>query len=149
MIRSTEQGIVPQSCGICLHAPKWEIPTSHAPSIIRFVWKEGETSHVWNLRRIRFMGKHPDFSVKTSTLVSLLRERAENEPDFPVFCFLEQGEREGGRMTFGDLDRRARAIALLLEEQGKRGEPVLLLYEPSLEYIAGLFACFYAGMIAV
>src|SRR5690606_5942588 len=59
------------------------------------------------------------------------------------------GEREGARLTFGELDRRARAIAARLQETTEAGERALILYPPSLDYIASFFGCLYAGVIAV
>jgi acyl-CoA synthetase (AMP-forming)/AMP-acid ligase II len=83
------------------------------------------------------------------SLVEILRRRAEREPDRVGFEFLEDGEDRIAEMSYGALDRRARAIAALLTGCGAEGEPVLLLYPPGLEYIAALLGCFYAGAIAV
>ncbi|TXD37250.1 AMP-binding protein [Lujinxingia vulgaris] len=83
------------------------------------------------------------------TLVEMLRWRAANEGDATAYIFLEDGEREGARLTFGELDRRARAIAACLQETTEPGERALILYPPSLDYIASFFGCLYAGVIAV
>ncbi|HEX2190772.1 MAG TPA: fatty acyl-AMP ligase, partial [Longimicrobiaceae bacterium] len=84
-----------------------------------------------------------------TTLVELLRLRAEQEPDFRAYTFLLDGETEEEHVTYGELDRRARAIAARLQEAGAAGERALLLYAPGLEYIVALFGCFYAGVVAV
>ncbi|HEX7239813.1 MAG TPA: condensation domain-containing protein, partial [Longimicrobiaceae bacterium] len=84
-----------------------------------------------------------------STLVELLRLRAREEPDFRAYTFLLDGEQEEEHVTYGEMDRRARAIAAGLQEMGAQGERALLLYAPGLEYIVALFACFYAGVVAV
>jgi len=47
------------------------------------------------------------------------------------------------------LQYRAQAIATSLQRTGKKGDSVLLLFQPSLEYIASLYACFYSGFVAV
>jgi len=52
-------------------------------------------------------------------------------------------------MSYGELDRRARAIAALLQERGIAGGRALLLYPPGLDFIAGFFGCLYAGVVAV
>lgn len=83
------------------------------------------------------------------TLVEMLRWRAANEGDATAYIFLEDGEKEGARLTFGELDRRARAIAARLQETTEPGERALILYPPSLDYIASFFGCLYAGVIAV
>ncbi|MEO8926162.1 MAG: fatty acyl-AMP ligase [Caulobacteraceae bacterium] len=70
-------------------------------------------------------------------------------PDAEAFLWLENGEREGARITFAGLDRRARAIAALVMDQGLAGKPVLLAYPSGLDLVAALFGCFYAGAVAV
>jgi acyl-CoA synthetase (AMP-forming)/AMP-acid ligase II/acyl carrier protein len=47
------------------------------------------------------------------------------------------------------LDQHARAIGAWLQDQGARGERVMLLYPPGLEYITAYLGCLYAGAIAV
>ncbi|HKP13638.1 MAG TPA: AMP-binding protein, partial [Blastocatellia bacterium] len=52
-------------------------------------------------------------------------------------------------LRYGDLDLRARAIAAALQELAAPGERALLCYPAGLEYVAALFGCLYAGVIAV
>src|SRR5215469_1189810 len=84
-----------------------------------------------------------------STLVEILRWRALQQPDRLAYTFLEDGETEEAHLTYGDLDRQARAIGALLQGLGTYGERALLLYPPGLEFIAGFFGCLYAGVVAV
>jgi acyl-CoA synthetase (AMP-forming)/AMP-acid ligase II len=51
------------------------------------------------------------------------------------------GETEKGTLTYGELDRNARAIAAALRSRGLAGEQALLLYPPGLDYIAAFFGC--------
>ncbi|RDV36554.1 hypothetical protein DV096_19065 [Bradymonadaceae bacterium TMQ3] len=83
------------------------------------------------------------------TLVEMLRWRAAHEGDAAAYIFLEDGEREGARLSFAELDRRARAIAARLQKTTRPGERALILYPPSLDYVASFFGCLYAGVIAV
>jgi acyl-CoA synthetase (AMP-forming)/AMP-acid ligase II len=84
------------------------------------------------------------------TLVELLQSRADQRPDALAHTFLVDGEREGARFTYAELDVRARAIAAALREQGVRpGDRALLIYPPSLDFIPAFFGCLYAGVIAV
>jgi acyl-CoA synthetase (AMP-forming)/AMP-acid ligase II len=53
------------------------------------------------------------------------------------------------RLTYGALDRQARAIAATLQTFRATGERALLLYPPGLAYIAAFFGCLYAGVVAV
>ncbi|HVR99639.1 MAG TPA: AMP-binding protein, partial [Thermoanaerobaculia bacterium] len=84
-----------------------------------------------------------------ATLVNLLRARAQEHPERPAYTFLLDGEVETARLTYGDLDRQARAIAALLQERGAAGERALLLFPPGLEFVAAFFGCLYAGVVAV
>ncbi|HEX4962422.1 MAG TPA: SDR family NAD(P)-dependent oxidoreductase [Thermoanaerobaculia bacterium] len=83
------------------------------------------------------------------TLCEVLRRRAAAGPDWPAYTFLLDGEAEEARLTCGELDRRARAVAARLQEQGGQGERVLLLYPPGLEYVTAVFGCFYAGALPI
>src|SRR5215472_8827009 len=93
-------------------------------------------------------GPEPGTSCECSTLVELLRWRACNQPDQKAYAFLTSEEEENG-LTYGELDRQARAIGALLQKRGATGERVLLLYPAGLEYIVAFFGCLYAGAIAV
>ncbi|HEV2860059.1 MAG TPA: amino acid adenylation domain-containing protein [Pyrinomonadaceae bacterium] len=84
-----------------------------------------------------------------STFIELLRQRARTRPDGVAYVFLADGEREEHTLTYGELDRQARAIAARLRSEGEAGERVLLLYPPGLDYVAAFFGCLYAGMPAV
>jgi acyl-CoA synthetase (AMP-forming)/AMP-acid ligase II/acyl carrier protein len=83
------------------------------------------------------------------SLVEVLRERARVRPDRPVYTFLDDGEREGARLSYAELDRRARGIAARLQDRGLRGQRALLLYPQGLEFMAAFFGCLYAGVAAV
>jgi amino acid adenylation domain-containing protein/non-ribosomal peptide synthase protein (TIGR01720 family) len=84
-----------------------------------------------------------------STLVELLRRRALRQPRQLGYTFLLDGEAKELHLTYGELARRAQAIAAQLRLAGAKGERALLLYPPGLEFIAGFFGCLYAGVVAV
>jgi amino acid adenylation domain-containing protein len=88
---------------------------------------------------------HPD----AETLVSLLRSRAAHSPDLQWLTFLVDGEQEEVGLTFGQLDRQARAMGAALQARGAAGERVVLLYPPGPEYVSAFMGCLYAGAIAV
>jgi acyl-CoA synthetase (AMP-forming)/AMP-acid ligase II len=84
------------------------------------------------------------------TLVDMLRTRAQCDAGRLAYTFLIDGEREGDTLTYGELDRRARSIAVLLAARGVRaGDRALLLYPPGLDFIPAFFGCLYAGVVAV
>jgi acyl transferase domain-containing protein/acyl-CoA synthetase (AMP-forming)/AMP-acid ligase II/acyl carrier protein/alpha-ketoglutarate-dependent taurine dioxygenase len=82
------------------------------------------------------------------SLVALLRLRAAQTPERTLYTFLAEGEEETGNLSFGELDRRARAIAAGLQEDLPRGARALLLYPPGFDFIAAFFGCLYAGVVA-
>lgn len=86
---------------------------------------------------------------KLTNLVQMLQQRAVEQADRLAFTFLIDGENKETNLTFGELDQKARAIAVMLREHIKPGDRVLLLYPPGLEFIIASFGCLYAGAIAV
>jgi acyl-CoA synthetase (AMP-forming)/AMP-acid ligase II/acyl carrier protein len=84
-----------------------------------------------------------------STVVSLLRWRAEHQPGQLAYRFLNDGERDETRLSYGELDRAARAVAARLTEAGAAGERAVLLYPPGLDYLIAFYGCLYAGTVAV
>ncbi|MEO5913267.1 MAG: amino acid adenylation domain-containing protein [Luteolibacter sp.] len=88
--------------------------------------------------------------IKTTGLLhELLDERAAAFPQTLGFRFLEDGDLAERLLTYGGLASRARSIASGLVRHGATGQPVLLIQPPGLEFIESLFACWYAGAIAV
>ena len=83
------------------------------------------------------------------TLVHLLRQRAEQQCDDCAFTYLIDGEQEEINITYAELDREARAIAVWLLQHGLSGERALLAYPAGLKFVAAFFGCLYAGVVAV
>jgi len=83
------------------------------------------------------------------SLVDLLRSRAEGTPERLAYTFLLDGETKVSSMTYRELDRRARTVAVGLRDLAAPGDRALLLYPPGLDYIAGFLGCLYAGVVAV
>ncbi|HWN69166.1 MAG TPA: AMP-binding protein, partial [Haliangium sp.] len=82
------------------------------------------------------------------TLVELLRSRADATPERLAIAFSDAAGRVEEH-SYEILDRRARAIAALLQARLQPGDRVLLLFAPGLDYVAAFFGCVYAGVIAV
>lgn len=82
-------------------------------------------------------------------LTELVRYRACHQPDQSAYIFLKDGEAEAGRLTYQELDIRARNVAVRLQSLGKSGDRAVLMYPPGLDYIVAFFGCLYAGIIAV
>jgi acyl-CoA synthetase (AMP-forming)/AMP-acid ligase II len=84
------------------------------------------------------------------SLVELAQARAERYRDKVAFSFSYNGDDdEVSRLTYRELDARARAIASSLQQQGASGRRVLVLCRPGMDHIAALFGCFYAGAVAI
>ncbi len=91
----------------------------------------------------------PQSDPEAASLVELLRSRAAGQADQRAYTFLVDGKAQGACLTYGELDRRARAIAAWLQSAGACDERVLLLFPPGLDYIAAFFGALYAKAIAV
>jgi acyl-CoA synthetase (AMP-forming)/AMP-acid ligase II len=89
------------------------------------------------------------FCIGRETLVNCLLERSQSQPDDVAFTYLVDGENQVVELSYGELDRRARAIARSLQRRIPPNERVLLAFPNGLDFIAGLFGCFYAGLVAV
>jgi acyl transferase domain-containing protein/acyl-CoA synthetase (AMP-forming)/AMP-acid ligase II/acyl carrier protein len=87
--------------------------------------------------------------VPPNTLVEMLSLRARKHPDRLAYVFLVDGESEELPITYGQLERRCRALGRLLTEMGMSGERALLLFPSGIDYITAFFGCLYAGVIAV
>jgi acyl-CoA synthetase (AMP-forming)/AMP-acid ligase II len=81
-----------------------------------------------------------------STIVDILRARAEREPGRTAYSFL-QGRSETTRLTYLQLIARAQNIASAVHESGN--SRVVLVYPPGLEFIAALFGCMVAGVVPI
>lgn len=86
---------------------------------------------------------------QSHTLIDILQQRAQQQANELAFTFLSDNHKSKVTLTYGELDRRARTIAAWLEAQQARGERVLLLYPPGMEFVVAFFACLYSGAIAV
>jgi amino acid adenylation domain-containing protein len=101
-------------------------------------------------RQLKAAGRIPAATCLEQTdFVSLLRWRAEHQPDQLAYRFLRDGAEDESCLSYGELDQQARAIAAMLAESGASGERALLVYPPGLEYITAFFGCLYAGTLAV
>ncbi len=85
-------------------------------------------------------------SLDWSDLGALLRERARSRGNHG-FTFQERaGE---SRLTFAELDRRARAVALRLRTDYPQAESAILCYHPGPDFLVGFFGSVYAGITPI
>ena len=85
----------------------------------------------------------------TRTLVHHLSWMAETKTDWHACSFLKEDMTEGKRLSFTELNDRARAVGAALQHRCTRGDRVLLLFPPGLDFVSAFLGCLYAGVIAV
>ena len=88
-------------------------------------------------------------AASSRTLLELLRVRATENGERNAYRFLPGEKRGEQRISYAELDERARALAVAIAERARTGDRVLLLVPAGLDYIAAYFGCLYAGVIAV
>src|SRR4051794_36423484 len=81
-------------------------------------------------------------------LIEALRKQALSRPNQTAFTFLDTS---GGAAdwSYRELARRARAMAVRLQQLAGTGERALLIYPPGPEFVAAFLGCLYSGVIAV
>jgi acyl-CoA synthetase (AMP-forming)/AMP-acid ligase II/acyl carrier protein len=92
-------------------------------------------------------------AVPRVTLAEALAKQAERQPDGIAMRFVEPGHSSLAdsivtSVSFAQLERRAVAVASSLRG-AEPGDRALLLCPPGFDYVAALFGCFYAGLVAV
>jgi acyl-CoA synthetase (AMP-forming)/AMP-acid ligase II len=98
---------------------------------------------------VKRRGVARDDASRCQSFMQVLRDRAAQQPDKTAFVFLRDGEVESERITYLELDRRARGIAAHLQQVGLTGERVLLVAQAGIDYIAAFFGCLYARAVAI
>lgn len=84
---------------------------------------------------------------RSASLVAVVSAHAEQQPERVVCTFVGEDLAPRAHLTYADIDRRARALAVRLA--GDRGERAILLYPPGPDFVAAVIGCFYAGVVAV
>ncbi|QJY38188.1 AMP-binding protein (plasmid) [Vibrio europaeus] len=88
-------------------------------------------------------------SSQSKTLLQHLELNAAQKPQETAFIFLEGKALTEATISHRELVNDAKRLAATLVAEVPRGERVMLLFPPGLEYIRALMACFYAGVVAV
>lgn len=77
-----------------------------------------------------------------ASIIDRLRHHAKASPDVAAYTFLRD-EGDADSLTFEQLERRTRNIALTLLKHAGPGDRALLLYPSGLEFITAFLACLY------
>jgi acyl-CoA synthetase (AMP-forming)/AMP-acid ligase II len=83
------------------------------------------------------------------SLVDMLAQRAEAQPNQRAYTYLVDGIVERDTLTYRQLDRQSREIAVMLQSAIDQGDRALLMYAPGLDFVSAFFGCLCAGVIAV
>jgi 8-amino-7-oxononanoate synthase/acyl carrier protein len=89
------------------------------------------------------------YSPPLTTLVEQLHYWEQKKGDELAFSFLGDGDEISKSWTNRELCVRARSVAAELQNRNMKGERVLLLYPPCIEFIEAFFGCQFAGAIPV
>ncbi|MEU3574400.1 fatty acyl-AMP ligase, partial [Kitasatospora sp. NPDC036755] len=81
--------------------------------------------------------------------ISAIAATAAADPERTAFEFSGKEDAPPERLSYGQLDRRARAVAARLQRLGLTDRPVLLLQPPGLDYVVSFVGCLYARAVAV
>ncbi len=82
-------------------------------------------------------------------LVSLMRLRADQQPQQSVYTFLSDGNSAEQTLSYGEFCQQVQTVAAQLQRVAAPGERALLLYPPGLGYIVAFFGCLAARIVAV
>lgn len=86
----------------------------------------------------------------TTNIVAIARDNAQQHANKTAYTYLGNGEDVEIAHSYSELDSCARRLAANLQQQGlQAGDRVVLLFCPGMDFVEALFACFYAGIIAV
>src|SRR5690349_7538341 len=83
------------------------------------------------------------------SLTDVLANAARRYGDEIAFVYSRDGEEETARITYRQLDARARAIGSTLLHRDTATGTALVLCPSGLDFIAAIFGCFYAGTVAI
>jgi acyl-CoA synthetase (AMP-forming)/AMP-acid ligase II len=92
-----------------------------------------------------------DDGIATETLVQVVLERAATLGETACVRYMTSGDVSGPtvELTYGELARRAAAIAAMLQQQATVGDRALLLYPSGVDFVTAFFGCLFGGVIPV
>jgi acyl-CoA synthetase (AMP-forming)/AMP-acid ligase II len=84
-----------------------------------------------------------------TTVPGVLAAHATAHPDRPACTFLDERGTVRASLTYGELHRRALAVAARLRRRYAPGERALLAFPQGLDFVVAFLGCLHAGVIAV
>lgn len=83
------------------------------------------------------------------TIVALLRERARLEPEHVLYTILDERGEHLRDITYGELDERARAIAVRLRQFSSPGERVMQVFPAGADFLFAFYGTLYSGAVGI
>jgi acyl-CoA synthetase (AMP-forming)/AMP-acid ligase II/acyl carrier protein len=87
--------------------------------------------------------------MNSNSIVDILKYRATYEEKDNAYTFLNAHNQTENTLLYGELHSCAQKIAVMLQSTVEKGDRVVLIYQPGLEFVSAFFGCLYAGVIAV
>ncbi|STY28223.1 acyl-CoA synthetase [Legionella wadsworthii] len=84
-----------------------------------------------------------------TSLIDLLENKAENNPDFPLYTLIDRTAKENKKLSYRSLSEQAKKLAFVLQKVASAQDRALIIYPPGLDFISVFFGCLYAKVIAV
>lgn len=89
------------------------------------------------------------FPGQAQSLVDLLSYQASQYGDKLCYIFIDDGGHEKSKISFRELDQRAKNIGSHLTKEGIQGKHILYLMPPGIDFVSGFLGCLYAGNVVV
>jgi len=96
----------------------------------------------------KMMMKH-NTTDSASTVSSLIRQVVEAKQTSPLYEFIHFETDRKETLSYEELFYRVNTFANILRRHANRGDRVILLYPPGLDFVIAFHSCLYAGLIAV
>jgi FkbH-like protein len=87
-------------------------------------------------------------TVSDGNLIERLDRFVASRPQALAYGFIDDSGAEQ-RLSFLEIARQARAVAVKLREVCRPGDRALLIHPPGLEYVRAFLGCLHAGVVAV
>lgn len=81
--------------------------------------------------------------------ISCLQQRSLEKPSAIAYRIVDSQGATKREITYFELNEKARCLAQLLSQTAAPGDRAILVYDTDTHFIIALFACLYAGIIAV
>lgn len=78
-----------------------------------------------------------------------LEHHVQHQGDKPLYRLLSRTGELKRTLSYRELWQQANGLAQILQQRFQTGDRLLLLFEPDLDFCLALWACFFAGMVAI